>query len=183
MQNIEESLKQLPKIEPNKGFVSYLESKLVAKHVLISRGKPAKKTVIFPVFALGSSFIIILLISGILYQNYLFSKKASNSSISNSYEDGYQQESINDNTRMFTNSSSSAAVMNKYNFEGVIFESNSNPELYELRNKGEIIYYVSGNMDLIKDFIGRDVVIQGDLNGSFNNINIIEVKKVNLKEY
>ena len=57
----------------------------------------------------------------------------------------------------------------------------NNSELYELRNKGEITNYISGDSNFLKLFVNKEVVVKGYLEGSFDNINIIKTAEIELK--
>jgi len=184
MDTIEEKLQKLPRVKPSEDFVTYLEETLVEKHILLSRKKKAKNFGILPVYALGGFLALIIIYSGIICKNYYFptdTKNTISSLMVTDQKDRSQQEKIAFDSNNPTKSASSYSNQSVNTFFGYLVVSNSNSELYELRNKEEITYYVSGDLNLLKLFKNKEIEIKGYLEGSFDNINIIKIDQIELK--
>ncbi|KKP69503.1 hypothetical protein A2X44_03150 [candidate division CPR3 bacterium GWF2_35_18] len=182
MENIEEKLQKLPKVKPTDDFVNHLQETLVEKHILLSKKEKSKSFGVLPIYALGGFLALIIIIySSVIYRNYNLSTVNKNTVSTVSDLNREFQPQQGENTSNLDTSTKSASSSVNQNVSGFLVVSNLNSELYELRNKGEITNYISGDSNFLKLFVNKEVVVKGYLEGSFDNINIIKTAEIELK--
>lgn len=169
MEDLAKELQNLPQAKPDEDFISILESRLIGKHLENNRGKLQKSWFLIPSFTLGSVFIIIFVISGMMiWSHFNPGLKTTDVGLANNQSkdlSGLEESKETETTAQ--NKSGCSCLQDKVEetiiVEGLLEKSESSNYPYQLKLKGEDEVYLLKGEENFESYLGQEIEIQGVL--------------------